>query len=155
MKLFSYEKSIGGVVFRRENGEIKYFVIQHSRESHHWSFPKGHIEENETAEGTLRREIKEETGIEQMEIIPGFLQQERYFYAAKGKEKEWRKEIGRGIYILKDVKFFLVETQEKEIKLSLEHQNYDWLPFADALKRITHKQDKNILKQADKFLANL
>ena len=57
-----HEKSCGAIVFRRFHGNIQILLIKHIN-SGHWSFPKGHIENNETETETAVREIKEETGI--------------------------------------------------------------------------------------------
>jgi 8-oxo-dGTP pyrophosphatase MutT (NUDIX family) len=35
----------------------------------HWDFPKGHIEKNENEMAAVLREVKEETGIANIEII--------------------------------------------------------------------------------------
>ncbi|MBR6598855.1 MAG: NUDIX domain-containing protein, partial [Oscillospiraceae bacterium] len=58
-----YEKSCGGVVYRKSHGNLEILLIKHIN-SGHWSFPKGHIEANETEQETALREIKEETGID-------------------------------------------------------------------------------------------
>ena len=58
------EFSAGGVVIKKENGEILVLVAQHSQH-HGWVFPKGligdHIK-NEVKEDTAVREVEEETG---------------------------------------------------------------------------------------------
>ena len=55
------EKSAGAVIFRMENGEPYYLLLRYY--SGHWEFAKGHIEEGESNEETVKREIEEETGI--------------------------------------------------------------------------------------------
>ena len=57
-----FEKSCGAIVFTLENGEIKYLLVEEMSGCH--SFPKGHVENNETEEETALREIKEETNLE-------------------------------------------------------------------------------------------
>ena len=52
------ERSCGAVVFTRVNGEIRYVVVTEKEGAH--SYPKGHMEGNETEEETARREIFEE-----------------------------------------------------------------------------------------------
>ncbi|MDD3487577.1 MAG: NUDIX domain-containing protein [Candidatus Moranbacteria bacterium] len=151
-----FERSVGAVVFRREKDKILYLLIQHPNQDNyqgHWDFPKGHIEAGETKEDALRREVREETGIEDLAIVPGFSAWISYFYRAKAQEKEKRREIGRGINIFKIVDYFLAETHEKEVKLSFEHVDSVWLEFEAAKERITFQKSKNIIARANEFLA--
>jgi 8-oxo-dGTP pyrophosphatase MutT (NUDIX family) len=57
------EPTSGGIVFRHNprNNEIEFLLIQDSKDR--WTIPKGHIEQDETAEVTAAREIIEETGL--------------------------------------------------------------------------------------------
>ena len=49
----------GGVVFRRFDGIAKYLIILDGHGN--WGFPKGHLEEGESASHAAHREILEET----------------------------------------------------------------------------------------------
>ena len=55
------EHSCGAVVFTRKGGQVFYVVVQ--EQSGAYSFPKGHMEGNETELETAQREIFEETGV--------------------------------------------------------------------------------------------
>jgi bis(5'-nucleosidyl)-tetraphosphatase len=152
-----FEKSVGAVVFRREKKKILYLALRHpdsKRKLQYWNFPKGHIEKGETWEDTLRREIWEEAGIENLEIIPDFYVWNRYFYRAVGKEREKRQKSKIGINIFKIVTYYLAETKSKEIKLSHEHVDYKWLEYKKAFDLLTYKQTKKVLEKANKFLEN-
>jgi bis(5'-nucleosidyl)-tetraphosphatase len=48
--------------------ERRYLLIQHN--AGHWSFPKGGKEGNESDQETALRELREEVGINQCELIP-------------------------------------------------------------------------------------
>lgn len=62
------EPTAGGIVFRRTAaGGIQFLLIQDAKDR--WTIPKGHIEEGEDSKTTAVREIGEETGLQQMEII--------------------------------------------------------------------------------------
>lgn len=132
------EKSAGAIVFRRENNEIKYLLIQYSLG--HWEFPRGLIEKGENLEETTRREIEEEVGIKDIKFIPGFKEWIRFFFKLKGEN------------IMKIATFLLAETKAKKIKLSFEHKNYVWLNYEKALEKLTFKNSKEILKKANDFL---
>lgn len=62
------EPTAGGIVFRRDkNGAVEILLIQDSKDR--WTIPKGHIEEGETAQQTARREIGEEAGLHNVEVL--------------------------------------------------------------------------------------
>ena len=126
-KLFAFEKSVGAVVFRREAGKVLYLLLQYR--SWQWDFPKGHIEQGENEQQTLRREILEETGISEISILSNFRQSAWYFYRARGNEKIERLEKGRGINIFKLAVLYAVEVQGAEIKLDFESKAFVWLDF--------------------------
>lgn len=151
MKIFnlSFEKSVGAVVFREKgNGEREFLLVY----SDHWDFPKGHMEKSETEEGTLRREVKEETGIENVEIFPEFRNRISYFYRAKDSERFEREKNGRGINIFKSVIYFLAKTTKPDVVISDEHTKFKWLGYADAHNKITWENSKKILQKAHNFL---
>ena len=43
----TYEKSCGGIVYRKFHGNTEILLIKHIK-SGYWSFPKGHVENSET-----------------------------------------------------------------------------------------------------------
>lgn len=108
--------------------------------SGHFDFPKGHIEKNELEREAAFRELKEETGIKKIVWIPGFREKIRYQYLRDTK------------YSSKEVIFFLARTTQKKITISFEHQGSLWLPYEEALQKITYQQAKNVLEKAEKFL---
>ena len=139
------EKSAGAVIFRRENNKIYYLLLHYPGASHradrdYWDFPKGHIEKGEKIEDTVKREVFEETGLKDIKIFPDFKKTIKYFFKFEGKN------------ILKFVTFFLAETKEKDVKISFEHIGYEWLPYEEALEKLTFQNAKEVLKRAHKFL---
>jgi len=137
------EKSAGAVIFKIE-GDKTFFLLLHypsgSRtEKDYWDFPKGHIEKEETEAKAMRREVFEETGIKDLELVPKFRKVIKYFF-------KWRRKT-----IFKMVVFYLGETKEKEVKISGEHMGYKWLEYKEALKQLTFDNAKEILKKAHNF----
>ena len=132
------EKSVGAVVFRQQ-GDEQLFLLLHY-DAGHWDFPKGHMEQNETEQQTLLREVQEETGITSVELASGFKQQTSYFFRREGQT------------IFKEVIFYLAETKEEKVRLSNEHKGFQWLPFGQAAKKITFKNSRSVLLKAKQFL---
>lgn len=134
------ENSAGIIVFKKIKNDIHYLILHY--ESGHWDFPKGHIEKGEDEIEAARRELKEETGIEDIELLKKF--KESIFYFFRDEKKN---------LIRKEVIFFLAKTEEKKVRLSFEHKGFIWLPFKNAYEMITHKNAKGLLQKADRFLA--
>ena len=148
------EKSAGAIIYRKEAG-INYYLLLHyvpaeEGKKGQWGFAKGHVEEGETDIEAAKREIFEETGIEDLRLVPGFKEIEKYFfrrvYGLKGKA---RKEAP---WVFKAVIFFLAETKTKDIKISDEHIGFIWLPIEEAIKKTTFKNSKKLLKEANDFI---
>ncbi len=139
------EKSAGAVIFRKEGGKIYYLLLHYPSNAksprEYWDFPKGHIEKGEKIEETVKREVEEETGLKDIKLIEGFKEWIKYFF--KFKEKN----------IFKIVTFFLAETKTKEVKVSFEHIGFKWLPYEEAIEKLTFKNAKEILKKANEFIS--
>lgn len=147
----AYEVSVGAVVFRRGAQGVEYLLLRYPHG--HWDYVKGHIEAGESQEDTLRREAREEAGIELSTIVSGFRKSTRYFYTAKGTELEKRKRQGRGIWIFKTVHFYLAEVaSDAQITISDEHIGFAWLPLEEAVGKLTFLAARDILESADTFL---
>ncbi len=129
------ELSIGGVVYN--NGY--YLLLQYGLG--HWGFVKGHVDEGESDRETLLRELREETGIVNATIVDGFMKEITYFFRSK-------REL-----VKKKVRYYIVLTDEKEVVLSFEHKDYRWLRYEDALNLLSFKSSKEVLMEANEFIA--
>ena len=134
------EKSAGIVLFRNDSDKNKFLLLNYPQG--HWDFIKGKVEQGETPHETALREAKEETGISDIEFIDGFEESVEYNFRFKKED------------IHKKVVFFLAKTDEKNIKLSHEHNDYLWLEYNDALKKTTFENAKNVLSKANEFLSS-
>ncbi|MBI3631277.1 MAG: NUDIX domain-containing protein [Candidatus Staskawiczbacteria bacterium] len=141
------EKSAGAVIFRMENGKPYYLILHYH--SGHWEFARGHIEEGESEENTVRREIEEETGLKDIKIMPGFKEYSKFFfrrtYGLTGKAKK------KAPWVFKIVTLYLAETKTENVVISKEHKGFAWLPYEDAVKKLL-KNGKEILKKANDFV---
>lgn len=146
------EKSAGAVIFRREpfdvaqgKNNIFYLLLNYPSSAKaskaYWDFPKGHIEKGEKEVETVKREVEEEAGLKDIEFIEGFKEWIKYFFRFEGKN------------IFKFVIFYLVQTKTKDVKISEEHIGYNWLPYEEALEKLTFKNAKEVLKKAKNFIS--
>jgi 8-oxo-dGTP pyrophosphatase MutT (NUDIX family) len=133
------ERSAGFVIFHQpKSGKRTYLLLDYGR---HWDYPKGHLDNGETDLAAATRELREETGIEQVNLVPDFAHEIGYFFRDK------RKGLVR-----KEVMFFLASVEEKQVRLSHEHTGFAFLPFEDALKRVTYPSAKQLLREAEAHL---
>ena len=135
------EQSAGFIIFSEIDGQRKYLVLHYL--SGRYDFAQGHLEAGEDHMQAALRELKEETGIDQIEVIPRFAVQLNYSF--------------RRIYALinKTTTIFLAHTDQTDVVISSEHQGFVWLPYAEAVKIITYDKEKRVLIDADKYLNNL
>jgi 8-oxo-dGTP pyrophosphatase MutT (NUDIX family) len=96
----------GGIAFRRDGDEIRIVLVKAKKDPSLWIFPKGHIEDGETAPDAALREMHEEAGVDGEIVAPaGVLEFEsglepvrvQYFLiratretdSPEGREKGW------------------------------------------------------------------
>jgi len=144
----SQEKSAGAIIFTLKNNVIHYLLLHYP--SGHWEFAKGHIEQGEKPEEAAIREIQEETGINDLKLVPGFKEYSKYFfkksYGLKGELKK------KAPWVFKLVTFYLGKTNMQDVKISDEHKGFLWLPHEEAIKKLTYKNAKELLTKANDFL---
>ena len=132
------ERSAGAVIFNETDSVPNYLLLNYP--TGHWDFPKGNIEKGELPLDTVKREVSEETGMKNIEILPGFQKKIVYFY---------RRNAGM---VRKEVIYVLARALTSDVTLSHEHKNYVWLDLEKALSKVTYRNSKNTLKAAAKFL---
>ncbi|MCX6802648.1 MAG: NUDIX domain-containing protein [Candidatus Diapherotrites archaeon] len=133
------EKSAGAIIFYRGEADLEFLLLHYGKG--HWEFPKGHIEGKETERETLLRELEEETGILDARLVPGFRHEIQYFFT-EGKKT-----------ISKTAIFYLAESESRDVRLSFEHSEFEWLSFEKALKKLSFPNTRELLRKANAFLA--
>jgi 8-oxo-dGTP pyrophosphatase MutT (NUDIX family) len=148
---FAFEVSAGAVVFRvLADGTREYLLLQYSYG--YWDFVKGHCENQETLVETMARELQEETGLTVRRQMKGFHWKSRYWYIAKGRERERRLAEGKGIWIAKTVHFFLIEAGAGDVRISHEHIGSKWFRYPIVLEALIFERSKEIIRAAEKLL---
>ena len=132
------EITSGAVVYRKNNGEIEYLLLESQNKGHFWGFPKGHVEGNETLEETAKREIKEETQL----VLP--IDTSSHVYTEYDLPNGNRKQMTLYTADL---------TQSEDIHLQAEEiKNCGWFNYADARERLTYDNLKQLLDQVNDHL---
>jgi len=122
----NYEKSCGAIVFHKN----KVLVVKHN--AGHISFPKGHVEKNESEIETAIREVKEETNID-IEIISDL----RFPTFYQPKENT-----------IKEVIFFVAKAINIDtIAQETEIESIEWLDINKVGQMLTHEDTKQLWKE--------
>lgn len=129
------EKSCGAIVYKIENSKLYILLLKHNMG--HWSYPKGHVEGNETEIETALREIKEETNLDVK------------------LDNDFRKVVTYSpkTNILKDVVYFVATPVTDCIKVQKEEiSEISWYECEEAKKVVTYDNDRMILNEVIKHL---
>lgn len=130
--------SAGGVVLN-DKGEV---LIVSQRENA-WSLPKGHVERGEDSLAAARREIHEESGISDLQLL-GTLGRYTRLKPVSNRYNN-RPE-------LKTIDIFLFRTRETYLN-PLDEDNLEarWVPIDIAMDMLTYKEDREFfVKIADR-----
>jgi bis(5'-nucleosidyl)-tetraphosphatase len=133
------ERSAGVVVFYDDPGGRLFLLLDYGR---HWDFPKGHVEKDEDDRTAALRELEEETGLTDVLLNETFAHEITYYFRDRHTK----------VLIRKTVVFFLCETRLKKVTLSHEHVGYIYLPFAEAVKKLTFPAARQVMRLAGKHL---
>ena len=128
--------SAGGIIINKE-GEI-VLVEQHGNS---WSFPKGGIEAGESELDAAVREIYEETGLKNVDLVENLGSYERYSLGPDGvgEVSEWG--LRRRTLFL-----FTTEATAADFKpIDDEATQVGYFTFEQAVALLTHPKDKEFL----------
>ena len=132
------EKSCGAIVYKKENNDYKFLLVYQN--NGHYSFPKGHMENDETELETTIREIKEETNLDVL-VNTDFRISIEYLMEAKNVMKE-------AVYFLATPISSKLKNQEGEIEFC------DWYNYEDAMNLLEFDNIKEVFEKAYNFIKN-
>lgn len=120
-----FVKVSGGIILKEIDGFPHILLIQRSSDDHwplYWEIPRGKCDQgnNERLNHCLKREIKEETGLD---VKPVKFVDSFSYYVPKDKRKSKQYNF---LCVLKDV--------NQPVKLSKEHQDYKWIKSLGEIK---------------------
>lgn len=121
--------SAGGIVISSKG---KVLVVNQHGTS--WSLPKGHIEEGEDPFTAAKREIHEESGVKDLELIEDLGTYQRYRISKKGNED---------ISELKIIHIYLFKTNQIDLKpIDPENPEAVWVDKYYVVNYLTHQKDR-------------
>jgi 8-oxo-dGTP pyrophosphatase MutT (NUDIX family) len=128
------ETTSGGIVFRRDEKtrQLEILLIQDAKDR--WTIPKGHVEPNEEPKQTAEREIREETGLQDMKV---------YNWLGKVNFRYRRAHT----LVLMTMHIYLVEGKGDTNMLKGEDWLNDikWLPASEAVDKIAYEDISKLI----------
>jgi 8-oxo-dGTP pyrophosphatase MutT (NUDIX family) len=124
------------------DGEVHYLLIKDSYGN--WGFPKGHLEHHEPAAEAARREVAEETGLDDL-VLHGPIQVIDWYFRFRGKT------------IHKYCHFFLFESRSGEATPQIEEGISDcaWQPLERALEVVSYDNARGVLERGAEMVQSL
>jgi 8-oxo-dGTP pyrophosphatase MutT (NUDIX family) len=119
----------GAIAFKiADDNAIRILIVRAKKTPADWIFPKGHIEEGETAEDAARRELEEEAGVSGESLgLVGSL------------DFQSGKEMVTCEYYLVRFDHDVPRKEKREIR---------WCEYDEALTLLTHREAAELLKKA-------
>jgi 8-oxo-dGTP pyrophosphatase MutT (NUDIX family) len=129
---------VEAMLFRRNGNVIEYLLLKRLPERNgFWQPVTGGVEEGETRDEALQREIMEETGVRNIvAVIEGL-------YYFEFSDPNLNQEYVYGVEI---------SPWEKVVLDPKEHSDYRWCSFKEALQLLHWKENKEALRKLNMIL---
>ena len=134
--------SCGVIAVRKVEGQFVYLLIKEAQG--YWGLPKGHKEEGESDLNAAKRELFEETGIKDIELVEG--KTFSCHYPVVSKEGDYEKHV---LYFIG-----FVDKADASVTVGFEHEILDtkWASFEEAQKLSDFASTQKVLEEVNKFL---
>ena len=134
------ETSSGGVVFRRDDANVDFLLIRDPYDN--WGLPKGHIEGGETPVEAALREVEEETGLCELNMVTQLPTIDWYFR-------------DRGKLVHKFCHFFLLQCEgvrDAVPQLDEGITECIWQPPEIAIETVSYANAREVMRAAAAWL---
>lgn len=138
-----FHLGIKGLI-RNKKGEILLLLkspdrIKKFSSKTYWDIPGGRVEKGDSVEKTLRREIREETGIENFE-------NKGLFHAVVSNIKIQEENCGLILFI-----YEISLVDDFEIRLNDEHTEFSWFNINEAAELLRVKYPTNFINRLKEY----
>jgi 8-oxo-dGTP pyrophosphatase MutT (NUDIX family) len=123
----------GAVVFKLTGEGARYLLVEAAGTRDRWVFPKGHVENGETAAATAQREVSEEAGVRVRQI-------RRLRRVEQNQEGDWIS-----------IAYFLMAYAGRTTPL--EKRRIRWLAFDEAIEALDLEKSRRLLRSADRLIS--
>ena len=133
---------VDAYVYHQNKNDIRFLLLKRARTKmyeHLWQGVAGKIENGEKAWEAATRELNEETGLEPVRVFVA--DHVSRFYETHGDRVNL-------------VPVFGIEVKNRNVVLSKEHCEFQWLDFKTARKRLVWKGQKEGIKSVFKMLSS-
>jgi 8-oxo-dGTP pyrophosphatase MutT (NUDIX family) len=130
--------SAGAIILREIEGELKIALAHHQRTEKAWVLPKGHVEEGETIEEAALREIHEETGLDNIQLI-------KHLGSFVRKSTKSNDDL-----VHKTIHFYLayaLENHQHTAPTDLLFTEVGWFKPTEAIELLPYESDQNFLRE--------
>ena len=136
------EQTAGGVVVRMIEGVIHCLVIRDRYGR--WGLPKGHLERGESSKQAALREVKEETGLSDLEL------------GLQLGVTDWSFRDKGGV-VHKSGTFYLIYSEKGDPMPEFEEGITEcvWVPAHEACSKINYQNLHQIVQEAQRVLAGI
>src|SRR5438309_7660578 len=130
--------SAGAIILREIEGELKIALAQHQRTDKTWVLPKGHVEEGESLEQAALREIYEEAGLDNVQLIKHLGTIMRESLKSNGDVEQ------------KTIHFYLAYAPGESQSQAPSDQRFieaDWFSPEEAIQLLPYESEQTFLKE--------
>ena len=135
------DASFGIIPLQKEDGKWQVFIIQSV--TGHWGFPKGHPHDNETAQQTAERELREETGF----ILTSYYPVEPLSFSYECRS--------HGKYVDKTVTLFLAQVTGNIHPCPIEIAQSIWIDLDEVTEKVIFEPVQGLLIKLKAIVAKL